>query len=176
MYHLIYYSPELEFHHALRLLISFKSIQGCQAHQIFIFLDSFSEHVLLGGCRGFSRIFQPLKIAPASLISSSSNMEGIPFSMEQVQMPAMDDQSTHLVPIGYFVSSPIFLTEKESWSPSIYSWTPNHWLPLFFFQRQQKKRTQCPLGHCNTNKATNVSESWCGFVFVKFTDKMFRHK
>jgi hypothetical protein len=67
-------------------------------------------------------------------------------------MPAMDDQSTHLVPIGYFVSSPIFLTEKESWSPSIYSWTPNHWLPLFFLSKTTKKKE--PNAHLGTATPT----------------------
>jgi len=60
---------------------SFIQVQSrrCQA-RILIFLDSFSEHVLLGGCRGFSGNIPTTKNYSTSLISSSSKMEGIPFS------------------------------------------------------------------------------------------------
>jgi len=120
---------------------SFIQVQSrrCQA-RILIFLDSFSEHVLLGGCPGFSGIFQPLKITPAHSSGPAQRWRESPF-------PGTSSNASHgrpvdhLVPIGYFVSSTLFLTEKESWSPSIYSWTPNHWLPLF---KGKKKKNPMP--------------------------------
>jgi len=93
---------------------SFIQVQSrrCQA-RILIFLDSFSEHVLLGGCPGFSGIFQPLKITPAHSSGPAQRWRESPF-------PGTSSNASHgrpvdhLVPIGYFVSSTLFLTEKES--------------------------------------------------------------
>ena len=105
-------NPELEFHHALLLLIHSSQSRRYQA-RILIFLDSFSEHVLLGGCRGFSGIFQPLKITPAHSSGPAQRWRESPF-------PGTSSNASHgrpvdhLVPIGYFVSSTLFLTEKES--------------------------------------------------------------
>jgi hypothetical protein len=45
-------------------------------------------------------------------------IEGNPLFLEHVQMQGMGDQ---LAPIDHLVSSPLFLVEKESSSPSIYS-------------------------------------------------------
>ena len=60
---------------------SFIQVQSrrCQA-RILIFLDSFSEHVLLGGCRGFSGIFQPLKITPPRSSAPAQRWRESPFS------------------------------------------------------------------------------------------------
>ena len=153
---------------------SFIQVQSrrCQA-RILIFLDSFSEHVLLGGCPGFSGIFQPLKITPAHSSGPAQRWRESPF-------PGTSSNASHgrpvghLVPIGYFVSSPLFLTEKESWSPSIYSWTPNHWLPLF-----KGKKKKEPNAHLGTTTSTYIYSSMLKImmrvVFAKFMDKMFRH-
>ncbi|KAK8461831.1 hypothetical protein SEVIR_1G098951v4 [Setaria viridis] len=156
---------------------SFKSIQGCQAHQIFIFLDSFSEHVLLGGCRGFSRIFQPLKITPPHSSAPAQTWRESPF-------PGTNSNASHGRPVDppsanrllclfpplpdgkrILIAEHIFL-DTQSLTPS--------------FQREGKKKE--PNAHLGTTTPPRqqmyivaCSKIMMRVVFVKFTDKMFQH-
>lgn len=97
------------------MLCSFIQVnQGVSDSDIYI-LDSFSEHVRLdagAGAEGFTRIFQPLKIA-ARLTDQRQllKIEGNPLFLEQVQMQGMGDQ---LAPIGHLVSSP-----SSSWKKNL---------------------------------------------------------
>jgi hypothetical protein len=88
-------------------------------------LDSFSEHVRLDagpGAEAFTRIFfcglYPNIPTTKNRCTRQLKIEGNPLFLEHVQMQGMGDQ---LAPIDHLVSSPLFLVEKESSSPSIYS-------------------------------------------------------